>query len=212
MKKTLITHILFLIVLIPALGQERQAGEILREVADLTRSYETIQVKFSYNMDNADAGIHEKYDGKLLIRGDMYRLEVGGQLVITDGKTIWTYIRDAEEVQIHSAEDHSEAITPSNLFTSYHEDYRSKLIREGLENGKPSYVIDLIPNTGKSFFKVRVIVEKQKKHISSFAIYERNGSIFTYQIKEFTPNVKAEPSLFRFQKSEFPEADIIDMR
>lgn len=211
MKRITITYIL-LLLFVSVSAQDNQAREILREVADKTRSYETIQVRFTYNMDNADANIHESYKGKLLIRGDMYRLEVGGQLVITDGKTIWTYIQDAEEVQIHNAEDNSDAITPSALLTSYHEDYRSKLIREGVENGKPSYVIDLLPNTGKSFFKVRVIVEKQKKHISSFAIYERNGSIFTYQITEFTPNVKAEPALFRFSKAEFPDADIIDMR
>lgn len=191
---------------------DKRSQEILKEVADKTKAYETISVKFAYSMDNSDANIHESYEGSLLIKGDMYRLNVGGQVVICDGKTIWTYIADAEEVQIHDAAPGSDGITPSMLLTSYHKDFRSKLIKDGIENGVKSWVIDLVPIKGKSFFKVRVVVDQAKKQFSSFSIYEKNGSIFTYRIKEFKPNVPAGPEKFSFRKTDFPGADIIDMR
>lgn len=217
MKLSLKLVLAFLLCSIPLYMTSAQEGDkrsqqILKDVADKTRAYETIRVKFSYEMDNKDAGIHESYEGGLLIRGDMYRLNIGGQTVICDGKTIWTYIEDAEEVQIHTLEDNKESISPSTLLTSYHKDYRSKLIREGMENGINSYIIDLVPISGKSFFKVRIIIDKKKMHITSFSIYERNGSTFTYKILEFVPNVAAEVSKFSFTKKEFPDADIIDMR
>jgi len=210
--RTLLLGLLAFPLLSVAQDGDKRSREILGQVADKTRSYETISVKFTYNMDNQEAGIHESYNGTLLLKGDKYRLNISGQTVICDGKTIWTYIQDAEEVQIHSMETNSDVITPSTLLTSYHEDYRSKLIREGMEGGKASYVIDLVPMEGKSFYKVRVIIDKAKMHISSFAIFERNGSIFTYSISEFKPNVAVGTSTFTFNKSDFPDADIIDMR
>jgi outer membrane lipoprotein-sorting protein len=191
---------------------DKRSQEILKQVADKTKAYETISVKFAYAMDNNEANIHESYEGTLLIKGDMYRLNIGGQVVICDGKTVWTYIEDAEEVQIHDASTGSEGITPSMLLTSYNKDYRSKLIKDGIENGVKSWVIDLVPIKGKSFFKVRVTVDQAKKQFTSFSIYEKNGSLFTYRIKEFKPNVPAGPEKFTFRKSDFPGADIIDMR
>lgn len=211
-KLTILVTMLALPFMMNAQDGDKRSKEILKQVADKTRGYETIGVEFNYKMDNNEADIHDSYSGSLTIRGDMYRLSIGGQTVICNGKTIWTYIADAEEVQIHSVEDNDQSITPSTLLTSYHEDFRSKLIREGVENGVPAYVIDLIPLEGKSFYKVRVIIHKQKMHITSFAIYERNGSTFTYDITSFEPNISAPAESFSFRKSEFPDADIIDMR
>ncbi|HRY98520.1 MAG TPA: outer membrane lipoprotein carrier protein LolA [Bacteroidales bacterium] len=207
-----ITLLLTLPFLSPAQEGDKRSQQILKEVADKTAAMETIQVKFAYTMDNNSANIHESYEGTLLIKGNAYRLNVGGQQVICDGKTIWTYIADAEEVQIHDASTGSEGITPSMLLTSYHKDYKSKLIKEGLENGVKSWVIDLVPIKGKSFFKVRVVIDQAKKQITSFTIFEKNGSTFTYRIKEFKPNVAAGPEKFSFRKTDFPGAEIIDMR
>ena len=58
----------------------------------------------------------------MYIKGDKYRLEFAGQDVISDGKTRWTYVKDANEIQIDNQRKDENAITPTNIFTLYEKD------------------------------------------------------------------------------------------
>lgn len=204
--------LIFTLTLTHAQDKDLKAQNILKEATDLARTYKSIQISFTYTMENKEASIKDSYSGTLLMQGDRYRVDVGGQRVISDGKTIWTYIKDADEVQIHDADDSGEAMVPSKLLTTYSDDFKAKLIREDIENGKKNWVIDLTPSTGKSFFKVRLTIDQTKKQVTSFAIFEKNGSTFTYKIKEFKTNVTLDPNTFVFNKKDYPGVDIIDMR
>ena len=177
-----------------------------------TEAYKTISVEFAYKMENLEAGIDERTDGSLLIMGDKYRLNIAGQTVICDGETVWTYIEDAEEVQINAVEESEETITPEKLLSSYNKDYRSKFIKEDFLYGTTVNIIDLTPIEGKSYSKVRLIIDKEKDQLHEITIYDKNGSTYSYVIKKFTPNVEVPDSSFTFDKSEFPGVDVIDMR
>ncbi|MCB2220504.1 MAG: outer membrane lipoprotein carrier protein LolA [Bacteroidetes bacterium] len=191
---------------------DRKSNEILERLTARTESYKTIEVEFVYKMENTDAGIDEQTEGKLMVMGDKYRLNIAGQTVISDGATLWTYIEDAEEVQINSLEDAEESISPNKLLSSYSEDYRSKYIGEEFLYGTTAYVIDLTPIEGKSYYKVRLIIDKEKDQLLDATIFDKNGSTYSYVIRKFTPNVDVPESTFTFDKSEFPDADVIDMR
>ncbi len=213
MKKLYI--ILFITVLVCSLSaqtSEKKAKEILKKVTAKTKSYKTIEVNFTYKMKNEKANIDESKKGEILIKGEKYHLEIAGQIVINNGQTVWTIIKDAEEVQINTIEVDNESLSPNKLLTSYYEKYKSKLIKETKENGKTVQIIDCVPLKGKSYFKVRLTIDKFKAQIVSFAIYDKNGSIFTYQIDTFKPNVNIPESKFTFNKSKYRDYDIIDMR
>jgi outer membrane lipoprotein carrier protein len=97
---------------------DKKSNEILNRLTTKTEAYKTIKAEFAYIMKNADAGIDEKTEGTLFVKGDKYRLLIAGQVVISDGITSWTYIKDADEVQINSVENSEESITPNKLLTS----------------------------------------------------------------------------------------------
>jgi outer membrane lipoprotein-sorting protein len=191
---------------------DKKSNEILERLTARTESYKTIEVEFVYKMENTDAGIDEQTEGKLMVMGDKYRLNIAGQTVISDGATLWTYIADAEEVQINSLEDSEESISPNKLLSSYNEDYRSKYIGEEFVYGTTAHVIDLTPIEGKSYYKVRLIIDKEKDQLLDATIFDKNGSSYSYVIRKFTPNVDVPDSTFTFDKAEFPDADVIDMR
>jgi len=196
-----------------ATAQDRvkKAIQILDQVKNKTESYESFKADFTYSMTNEEAGINESKHGDILVQKDKYRLAIAGQLVISDGATLWTFIED-EEVQINNIEDTEESITLTNLLESYKENYRSKFMKERLVSGKTIQEIDLTPIEGKTYFKIKIEVDKATSHLISFSIYDKDGSVYAYIIDKFEPNAPVTDSLFVFDPEEYPDIEIVDMR
>ncbi len=194
-------------------GQAKKTSEeILKQVSEKTKSFNSIKISFTYNMDNPTAKIHETETGVLLVKGDQYKLDIAGQKVIMDGKTSWTYISEANEVQINSVEEDENSLTPTKLLTSYSEDYKSKLINEITKDGRALYVIELKPNTEKSFTDVELQVDKELYRIMKIAIKDKSGNTFSYMVNKFETNVAVKDTDFTFNAQDYPGVEVIDMR
>ncbi len=192
---------------------DQKANTILQNLADKMKSYSSMKIEFTYILENKAEKINQSKTGVITVKGDKYYLNISGQRIISDGKTVWTYIPDADEVQINNVNpDDENAINPAKLLTNYNQNYRAKLIKEFNSGGTITQVIDLIPLKGKAFFKIRINVDKNKLQILSTEIYNKNGSTYSYKVTKFTPNLKTLDSEFVFKPSEFPGVEINDMR
>jgi len=210
-----ITLVLFLFSAsaIMAQSNNKKASEILDEVTQKTKAYKSIIMEFTYQMENPGANINEVTNGKVMVSGDNYRLEIAGQLVISDGKTIWTIIEDAEEVQVNEVSEDDENFSPTKLLTDYSEDYKSKLEPKINElNGVSVYLLELTPNEKKSFEHVNLYIRKDKMQPYRMEIYDSNQSVYTYTINKFETDTDIPDNVFKFSETEFPDFDIIDMR
>lgn len=191
---------------------KKTSEEILKQVSENTKAFTSIRVNFTYNMDNPAAKVHESESGILLVKGDKYRLDISGQLVISDSETSWTYISDANEVQINAVEEDENALTPTKLLTSYNEDYKSKLINEINKDGRTLYVIELKPNTEKNYTNVEMQIDKELFRIMRIAIQDKNGNTFSYIVNKFETNIAVKDTDFTFNEKEHPGVEVIDMR
>lgn len=171
-----------------------------------------MKIAFTYNMDNPSAKVHETEPGVLLVKGEQYKLDIAGQKVITDGKTSWTYISEANEVQINSVEEDENALTPTKLLTSYSEDYKSKLVNEITKDGRALYVIELKPNAEKNFTNVELQVDKELYRIMRIAIQDKSGNTFSYMVNKWETNVTVADTEFTFNEKDYPGVEVIDMR
>lgn len=202
----------FITITVTAQDSDKKADEILKQVTNKTKSYKTIKADFTFKMENKASKINESKKGTITLKGEKYRLSIAGQLVICDGKTVWTYIEDAEEVQINNVLEDNETITPDKILTSYNSDYKSKFVKEAAESGKTIQTIDLTPRKGKSFTKIRIRIDKAAQQIASFAVFDKEGNTYTYIITKLEHDSPVEDSNFTFSKSKFPNAEIVDMR
>jgi len=66
----------------------------------------------------------------VIIRNDAYKLIVAGQTVISDGKTVWTYLAESEEVMVSDADLGEDAMTPSKILTAYYNDYKAVYVND----------------------------------------------------------------------------------
>ena len=209
MKKLIFLVIIAALNMAAFAQSDKKATAILDEVSVKTKAYKTIKIEFTYSMDNAKQKIHDKFKGTLLSKGDKYKLTAAGQDVISDGKTVWTYLKDTKEVQINNVGEDDDSFTPTKLLSGYSKDFKSKFIEE---KGNEQY-IELYPlKKGKSFTKVQLIIDKSKKQISRFVIYDRNGSTFAYLVDKFVTDQPIADNVFTFNKAEHPGVEINDMR
>jgi len=199
---------------VPAFSQTKdlKAIALLDEVSAKTKSYKSIRADFSYTMENKQAKINEEKTGTLTLSGDKYRLKTAGQEVICDGKLVWTYLKESNEVQINDLDTKEDALTPSKLLSSYNANYKSKILKDRPSNNPDEVTIELIPNVIKNFIKAILVVDKVKKQVKSFMLFDKSGNTFTYKITKYQTDIPVSASDFTFDKSKFPGVEVNDMR
>ncbi len=208
-----IIGIILIAIWLPGIAQkDDKASTLLEEVSNKTKSYKSIKASFTYTMDNKAANIHETKTGTLLVAGDEYQLKAAGQTIFCDGKTVWTYIGESNEVQINDIDTREGAITPSKLLTTYNANYLSRIIRDKDAVGPGYEAIELIPNTTKNFVKAILIINKTLKQVKAFKIFDKNGNIFTYNVTKFQTDVPIKANDFTFVEADYPDVEVIDMR
>jgi outer membrane lipoprotein-sorting protein len=208
----LLSFVLLTGLLSPLLAQNA-AENLLRNVIDQTKSYKAMKVDFDYRMINEDAGIDELKTGEVFIQGDAYKLVMAGQKVISNGETIWTILEDSEEVMVSDALEGEESITPSKLLTSYYEDHKISFVSGGRRTEAEGIrTIELKPEEGRKFSKIQIDIDEQNLQIKQFTIFDNGGNEFVYSILALDSTFQPEADFFRFNSSDYPDYELIDMR
>lgn len=198
----------------PGTKQDKKAEEILKGVTDKYKSFKSVKATFVITLENPKDNSKDVQKGTICLKGNKYKLEVAGQDIISDGKTRWTYVKDANEVQIDNMKIDENTITPANVFTMYEKGFLFKFIGEQNEKGMTYQLVELVPVDPKkrNFFKVKLSVNKNDKFINSAKLFDKNGSIQTISVDKLTPNACDEESIYSFNASKYPGAEIIDLR
>lgn len=216
MKKYILTALVIVGTGIAALAQtDAKAKAILAQVSKKYKSYDVIKTDFAFTLDNPQAKIKETQSGTLYARSkaNKYKVSMKDQDLISDGKTVWTYLKDEKEVQVSNVDNSADALNPAKIFTIYEKGFKYLYTGDTKLNGKVQHVIDLTPTDAKSsFFKVRLNIDKVSKQISNAVIFAKNGNKYTYTIKSFSPNVKVSDSIFAFDAKKYPGVNVEDLR
>ena len=214
MKNIILSIISLAVTGIAAKAQiDKQAESILQGVSTKYKSFSSIKADFSYTLDNTSEKIKDTQKGTISLKGNKYKLQVSGQEVLCDGKTIWTFLKDANEVNVSEPNTGDDAISPANIFTMYEKGFLSKFIEEKNENGTFLQIIDLTPtDKKKAFFKVKLCVNKTEKLVIRATVFDKNGNHYIYSVDKFTPNVPIDDASFTFNKASHPGVEVVDLR
>jgi outer membrane lipoprotein-sorting protein len=93
--------------------------------------------------------------------------------------------------------------------TSYNSNYKSKIIKS---DDPAVESVELIPNTSKNFTRAIIGIDKIKKQVKSFTIFDKSGNTFTYKIKTYVTDTPVTDADFTFDPKKFPGVEVIDMR
>lgn len=192
---------------------DKAASQILDKVSKNYKSYKTIKASFKIKIFNKQDKSSQSEKGTLYVKGKKFRVEMDGQEIYCDGKTMWTFLKDANEVQISNYNPKSSDINPSEIFTVYEKGFLSKFIGEGKKGTVVTEQIELTPTDKKKpFFKVKLTIDKVAKKILDMTVMSKNGVESLYEITSFSPNLKIEDTFFKFDKKSKPGVVEIDLR
>ena len=218
MKKGLLISAVLIIAITSSLvsvssTSDNRSTEILNKVSKTYKNYKSMKASFNVNVTNKQSNSSIKQNGTLYVKGKKFRVNMSGQEIYCDGKTIWTYLKDANEVQITRYDKKTMDVNPSEIFTIYENGFMHKYAGQKNIGGKNMDLIEMTPtDKSKPYFKVRLAIDKVAAKIKEMAVYNKNGVTTTYTITKFAGNMEISDSFFKFNPKSKPGVIEIDLR
>jgi outer membrane lipoprotein-sorting protein len=199
-----------------AQDQDPKAKAILDDLSKTTKAYKTITAEVIFNNLNKDKKpLDDPQNWKIQVKGQKFRLEIPGNTIVCDGKTVWNYNKDAKEVTIKHFNPDNDEQNPSKIFTMYETGYKFVYNKEEKVKGAACHEIDLYPAVKpekKKFHTAKLYVDKTKKQIVQLKMMMKDGGTQTYDIKSLKPNLEIPDSNFTFDLKGFKADQINDER
>jgi outer membrane lipoprotein carrier protein len=190
-----------------------KAQEILDAMSKKYKDMPSFKAKFTYTLENDNHNLKESSEGEIIVKGGKFHLNLAGQEIINNGTTVWTYLKQSNEVNIANYEPDEDEINPTQIYTLYKKGYKYILLSEQNEGGKIYSVVDLEPIDKKSqFYKIRIMINKKDKTVKSWKMFEKSGNKYVYTVKNFVPNYKVEDNFFTFDMNQHKGVTPNDLR
>ncbi|MCF6181986.1 outer membrane lipoprotein carrier protein LolA [Lutibacter sp.] len=205
MRKLLPILILSLVSFVGFSQNSKTAKDLLDEVAKKVESYKNIEIEFTHNLDNVDAGVHQETRGKVTVKGDLYHLNYMGTEQIFDGKKVYLIVNEDEEVIIQNPNNEDkESLTPSKMFTFYKSGYTYTMGDLKTIKGIKIQYVNLTPiDTNSDVKNILVGIDVKTKHIFNVIEIGKNKTTTTLEIRSFKTNQTLPDSLFTFNLKKY---------
>ncbi len=194
--------------------QAKQARKVLDQTAEVIKSAGGMRVDFTMIVTK-DQRLVDKSEGVLHLQGECFKLETSDLKNWFDGKTQWSYLLVNEEVNvIDPTEEELESINPYRLLLSYQKGFPDVAIGEStLYKNKP--IVEVILKNKKKDKEVESVILYVDKTNNlplylKIRLWDRTES--EIMVKEYIMHQTYSLDFFRFDESEYPSVDIIDLR
>ena len=199
-----------------AADSDPEAKAILDGVRQKYEAYASIETGFDLDIAFPEQPV-EVQSGTLARNGDQYRVIFGNQEIFSDGEVLYMVLHNNKSVQINDLPDPEENmgfLSPESIFTFYDNgQFVYTLIDTRSEGGKALHFIEFKPTDRNSeYSKLRMVVERDTKKMVRVLAFAKDGSRYTFKLKNLQPNKKFASDYFAFNKSKYPEYYVEDLR
>ena len=151
-------------------------------------------------------------NGFLLLKGEKFYLNNGNIQSWYDGETQWSYVADTEEVNVSNpTPEELQGINPYLILMRYKSDFNYSYKGELTKNGVKGHEVILRPKQSGGMDIIRVFISKAHQPLAMKV--EQNGkTVSEINVTSFRTDQRLEDGMFRFNRSLYPNAEIIDLR
>ncbi len=213
MKKLVFIAILMSAVQVTMAQYDPKALEILEAMSKKYKAISAFEANLTSALTNESENVKEEFKGKIVVKGDKFKLLLEDQEIINNGTTVWTYLPSAKEVNIDNFDPKSDDINPVKIFDIYKKGFKYLFLGDKTEGTLVVEEIDLVPEKKNAqYFKIKMMISKKDKSIQNWTMFDKSGNRYKYTITKFTPNLKIEDSFFAFDAKKYPGVEVIDLR
>jgi outer membrane lipoprotein carrier protein len=193
---------------------DAKAKAILDAVSKKVNGLKSLKANFALHLSGANGKVKDTKKGSFVMKGQKYHVTLAGQEIICDNKTVWTYMKENNEVQVNNYNANEQTISPAKLFTNFYDkEYAYKYIGTRKVGTKNCDVVELTPtNKSKQFSKIELAVDAATSTLVGGNVWEKNGNKYQYEVSGFTPNAPVADNMFTFDPKKYPGVEVVDMR
>jgi outer membrane lipoprotein-sorting protein len=191
--------------------KDPEAMKVLGEFSKKATSAPSVTIEFTLVTSNAQEGDVTTLTGSAIISGDKYQLKLPDNNIWTDGKAVWSYLPDINEVTINESDPDDESFMskPSLLFTMYREGYKVRMV----EQTASEWVIDLYPEEiASDLIRIRLRIGKDLYDLKGAEYKTKDGITMNLTSDKYDLTFKPGADFFTFNPADHKGVDVIDMR
>ena len=194
---------------------DQKAKTLLDKVKKMYEGYSGLETNFELSVKLPEQKKDDVQKGKIYQQGDKYRAEVGKQLFISDGQTVWQKIDNTVIIKKANNKSSSELLSPRDLIKIYENKEYSYAIKEETAEGwsKKATIIVFKPNNRRNeFTQIRVAIDQKTNQVVNLTASGRDQSRMKLSLDVPVVNKTYPTTFFVFDKSKYPNVQIEDAR
>ncbi|HRF85003.1 MAG TPA: LolA-like putative outer membrane lipoprotein chaperone [Alloprevotella sp.] len=163
----------------------------------------------SFNGTQASGSIQ----GKIMVQGNKFRIQSEEMSTWFDGKTQWTQLSGSNEVNVSSpTQEEIQQQNPYAFIDLYKKGYARQLA-EATHQGKSCYEVRLVAQDKKNKIQeMRLTIDKKTFLPLSVRTKMGKGNWLRIRVNSIKMGKKWKDDIFRFDKKQHPDIEIIDLR
>jgi outer membrane lipoprotein carrier protein len=178
---------------------------VARTLQQRYRQVRTLSADFVQSTGNT------RLTGRLQVRGDAFRMTVGEQTLVTDGRTLWSYAPDDEQVVVQDYDAAQTGFSIGQLFTDYLRVFRAVGATRATLDGVRHDVLTLRPrDAGSSVRDATLYVRSSDAIPTRVRVRDTNGTLHAFDLSRVQLNPSLPASTFTFTPPRGTE--VVDLR
>ncbi len=193
----------------------KEAQKLLNEVRQKTESYKSQTISYVNEIDAPTGNPQNprssrKTRGVARIKGNKYRIDMGGFLMIHNGQKTFMVYPDDEEINVVDEEEQSVNLTPAGILSSYEEGYSYGLGGKETVNGKTIQYIRLKPKAAADVKEILIGIDMATKQLYSYKQFSHDGVVTSLTVENYSVNTALSDELFSMKSKEFEGFEIYE--
>jgi len=194
---------------------DAKAKELLDKSSEAFTRAGGIEAEFTLKIKDVINNVTEAFDGLILLKGNKFFIETPEYAIFFDGKTQWLYNKAFDEVNISEPnEKEIQALSPASIYTIYKKgsDYKYLGEKTDIKMRKVQEIELVTKNRKEDIGKVIVQLDKTSLMPLMFHIYFNNNMENQVHINRYKSGQTIPDAAFSFDKTKYPQTEIIDLR
>jgi outer membrane lipoprotein-sorting protein len=200
----------------PTMAQgDAKAKTVLDGVSKKVTALKSLKADFSINLTGGKGGkTTDIKKGSLTLKGQKYHVQISGQEIICDDKTVWTYNKEAKEVQVNNYNPAEQTMSPAKLLTNFWDkEYKYSYKGGRKEKGKDCDIVELVPTDAKKqFSKIELAIDKSTSLIAGGSYWEKNGNKYEISVSNCVTNTNIPDTYFTWNAKDHAGVETVDLR
>ena len=211
-----IFSVLIALLSLPVIAQQQQsqASVVLDRTAESFRKAGGIQAEFTVKAYN-NGRYEGESTGTIQLKGEKFMVKTPEAVTWFDGKTQWTYLENSDEVNVSTpTPEELQSINPYALLYMYKNGFTAKLGTVNTFQGKPVTQVILTAIDRKQELACIVLYIAKDTYQPLYILLQQKNlkSRSEVFINSYRAGLNYADSNFVFDRKQYPNAEVIDLR